>query len=210
MGAAGPLATAIRKARTYTANRTWAFVSLYVLLPALLIPLASWILALYSSLMRGNNPGIINNPSFEDLIQGAISAALAFPLWLTNKLIKTRRKPILNPHLFPFLILLGIVFALEYLWFFYYFSGSVLSIGAFLAQVGLAARSRWLYPLPFVVITMNLLIFARFSYISSELADAVHGDLELVSDFGFIAVAVVALVISALLRLLLWLLGVIF
>ncbi|HVF60266.1 MAG TPA: hypothetical protein VNJ70_10690 [Thermoanaerobaculia bacterium] len=180
MGAAGPLAIAIRAARASTADKTWAFASLYVLLPALLIPLASWVLALSSNLMRGNSPGLINNPSFVDLVQGAISAALAFPLWLTNRLIKTRRKPVLNPRLFPFLILLGLVFALEYFWFFYYFSGSALSIGTFLAQVGHAARSRWLYPLPFVVITMNLLIFARFTYISDELADAVHGDLELV------------------------------
>jgi len=211
MSATGPTAMAIRAARASTTDKTWVFISLYVLLSVLLTPIASWILALYSSLMRGNNPGIINNPSFEDLVQGAISAALVFPLWLTNKVVKTRRKPLLNPRLFPFLILLGLVLAFEYLWFFhYFFSGSAPPIGDFVAQVGDAARSRWLYPLPFVVITVNLLMFARFSYISDDLADAVHGDLELVGQFGFIVVALASLVVSALLRSLLWLLGGIF
>jgi hypothetical protein len=202
---------AIRAARASTADKTWAFVSLYVLLSVLLTPLASWILALYSNLMRGNNPGIINNPSFEDLVQGAISAALVFPLWLANRLIKTQRKPLLNPRLFPFLILLGLILTLEYLWFFSYFSSSrALPISAFLAQVGEVARSRWLYPLPFVVITVDLLMFARFSYISVDLADAVHGDIDFVGQFGFIVVALATLGVSALLRLLLWLLGGIF
>jgi hypothetical protein len=211
MSTAGPIAVAIRAAKAFTADKTWAFASLYVALPALLTPLASWILALYSNLMRGNNPGIVNNTAFEGLIQGAISASLAFPLWLTNKLIKTRRKPLINPRLFSFLMLLGLFLALEYLWFFYYFSAdSALPIGDFLTQVGNAAKSRWFYPLPFVVITINLLMFAKFTYISVDLADAMHGDIDLVGQFGFIVVGLVSIAVSALLRLLLWFLGGIF
>lgn len=208
MSAAGRVGIGIHAARASTADKTLALASLYVLLSVLLTPLASWLLALYSDLMRGK---MANNPAFEDLAQGAISFALVLPLWLANKLIKTQRKPLLNPRLFPFLILLGLGLALEYLWFFAYFSTDrAVPLSAFLAQVGNAARSRWLYPWPFVVITINLLMAARFTYISEELADVVHGDGDFVGNFGVIVVALVSLVVSAVLRVLLWLLGVIF
>lgn len=209
--AAGPVGIAIHAARASTADKTWALASLYVLLSVLLTPLASWLLALYSDLMRGNNLRVTNNPAFVDIAQGAISFALVLPLWLANKLIKTRRKPLLNPRLFPLLILLGLVLALEYLWFFaYFYTERALPISAFLAQVGNLAGSRWLYPWPFVVITINLLMAARFTYISDDLADAVHGDGDFVGTFGVIVVAMVSLAVSAVLRVLLWLLGVIF
>lgn len=205
-----PFSSLVRATRNFTIDKSWQFFLSYTFLSILLAPLASYLLSLFVRLAQQNNSGLSNSTDYNDIVTGVVSAALALPLFATNKFIKTRRRPALNPKLAPLLITSAITVAFVYLYSYVHFitSGGV-SVPEFLQVCKHAAATRWLFPLPIVVIVLNFIIYARFVYISQDVADFFN-DPDTGGYIKFAATAAIAIAVSAIIRLVIKLIAFVF
>ena len=182
-------------------DKSWVYLFLYTIMLLTLTPFASYLAGLFSAGIR-SNPNLSQSDEFMDAVKGVVSAALYLPLFLANKIAKSDDDdyPFVRNVFLPLLLVLSLAITIEYLCAldFFLYPGAF-SRNDFLRRAHLAARTQWLYPLPFVVISLNLLIAARFIRLSSE--DAEFFNDEFGSYLKFAATAIAAIIISAILRL---------
>ena len=194
-----PVANLIGGLRTITIDKSFRFILSYAAFLLLLTPFASYLLVVFLRIGSLGNPNLFQSEEFKDLVRGVVSAALYLPLFLVNRLNKTHRCPTVRPGLLPVLIGLALIATFEYLCgTFYFLSPDDFSVTAFWEHMYLSARTRWLYPLPFVVIGINLMTAARFIRLSKETSELLDNELGVYLRFAVIAI--IAIGISAFIR----------
>jgi len=194
------VAAIIRNLRQFTSDKSLRALLSYALFLLILTPVASYLLILLFRIGSQTNPDQFDSPAFNDAVKGAVSFALYLPLLLANKINKSFRCPVVRPTFLPVLLLLAFVATIEYLAAnFYFLNPDGFSLAAFWDHARTSASTRWLYPLPLVVIVMNVLTAARFVRYSEEAAEFLGSELGGYAKFLITAIGAIA--ISAIIRL---------
>lgn len=184
-----------------TNGKSFGLIVLYTLLSAALTPFASFFLSVAIFLIRGTGINLENNPDLEDCIRGIVSAALALPLWLSNRLVKPRRTLVLNLYWIPYITILGIFLFVEYMGFFMYFTDSFthrqFDIYVFLNSIFSDLKTQWLYAIPLVVIWLNLFQYSGYITLSKESYELWEA---MPDEIKFVVYAILSIVLAIVIK----------
>ena len=181
-------------------NKYYKLYLLMFILGLLLLPFASYFVHYIIVLAEHYKQSQIED---EEIVKAIASAAFALPFYVSYKIIKPYGKPALKATIVLLLAVMGVLLFLEYLYFIDYFLarrvGEQLAFLSFGKNLLWGLKNKWLFSVPLVVIWIDIIIYSNII----KYVDWLSLFLEIDADeIKYAIYAVIAIVISAVLRIL--------
>jgi hypothetical protein len=186
-------------------DRSGYIMRIYAVGLAASAPVAALVAVVLTSVATKIGAPFAADADVQDLIGALISGTMFYPVVYFMKRVQTARTPVVPREYLPMLILLALLIFVEFRLATELFVGIQLGLPfSFSASFGsllVDARQRWLYSAPFVVIGLSLLQHLRF--IGKFVPEALEDWDQAASAFTAVVIAVIAIAVSAVIKLLL-------